>query len=309
MLKKFNPILEEEPIVFYDDLYLADKSGNVLACRQGSDRKINNIFDLLSNSELDFVRNNLLLLNFYPLLLVDSSEGVMILDFSLFISKRVFVAIIPRLSECEVLSVCKNEFSSKIFTSPNMKERFETAAILESDEKQIAFCQNLELYCRANAFYRVHGRTNVELADIMIDISHDICKFIGCKIDFEVRGISIFELKNELCLDSFRSMLITLCLTIRKYADNRCGTAVIHFDDIGISLEVYFDVAEDYLYAALPTIAPELTFFENSYQMNGFSLICEQNGRVFNALGYLWQKQGDFEHVKKDIAKLTYTNE
>ena len=133
MLKKFNPILEKTPVIFCDDVYLADKNGDVLSYRQGRERNIKNIFRLLEERELDFVRKNYLLSNFYPFLLVKSSEGLMLLDFALFITNRVFVAIIPHLSEDKILSICKSRFSMQIFPSPSLKESFDTAEIIEFD--------------------------------------------------------------------------------------------------------------------------------------------------------------------------------
>ena len=309
MLKKFNPILEKIPVVFCDDVYLADKNGDVLSYRQGRERNIKNIFHLLGERELDFVRKNYLLSNFYPFLLVKSSEGLMLLDFALFITNRVFVAIIPHLSEDKILSICKSRFSMQIFPSPSLKESFDTAEIIEFDDEQTGFGQNFELICRANRLYRTRGLTNVELADLMLDVAHDICDYIGSEIDFEVEGLALFELKNEFCFDSFKFMLITLCLSIRKYSSDRRGSAVIHFDEMGISLSVSFDIAEDYSDLEFLTSALELAYLKKFSYKDGFSCHFDIMDNTFSALGYLWKAPGDFEHIKKDIAEFKYTNE
>ena len=96
MQRRFNPILDELPTPFCEDVYLLDKNGRVIGARQGTDRKINNIFSIIENSELDFVKENMLFFNIHPLFLVNSIDGVIILDLSLFNKKGIFMAIIPQ---------------------------------------------------------------------------------------------------------------------------------------------------------------------------------------------------------------------
>ena len=309
MLGKLTPILDENPLIFYEDLYFVGKSGNILACRQGSDKNVKNIFELLPKNELDFVHKNILFSNFHPLLLVKSVEGAMILDFSLFLSKGVFIVIVPHLSEDKLLSVCKERFSTKICPSSSMKEHFDAAEILESDDEQMAFINRLNSVFCANSFYEVIGLTNVELVDLILDISHSICNFVGCEMNFEVCGLDMFEIKNELSLDSLRCMLTSLSFAIRNYSADRSGVATIKFNEIGISLHVNFEIAEEYLDLDLASYVPELNYLVNDLRLDPLSCVLEQKENAFYATGYLWNIPGDYEHIKKDLAEFKYTKE
>ena len=309
MLRKFNPILDEDPTVFVEDVYVVTRTGKVLASRQGTKRKIDNFLALMGRSEREFVRKNALMSAFYPLLLVRSSQGLMLLDFSLFISKKMFVAVIPRISEEKLLSACKSQFSSIVYPSPALKERLETAEVLEFDEDQEAFCKNLGALCRANRLYRVHGLTNVELNDLITDVAIDICNFVGCRIDFDVRGIGIFEMKNELCLDSLRCMLISVGFAVRDLSADRRGQGTIIFDEMGIILRIGFEISDEYKGVDLTSFSPILDHLKNHLVTDAISCTFEIENDALYVNGLLWNMQGDFEHVKKDVVGIKYNNE
>lgn len=126
MLKSFNPILNEVPTVFNEDVYLFSESGRVISCRVGKSEKPNNIFALLSATEERFVRENILFSDIRLLLLVASSRGLILIDRSLLGHFRVMVAIIPHLSDDELLSLIKEDLISRVHLSDS------TCCLLES---------------------------------------------------------------------------------------------------------------------------------------------------------------------------------
>ena len=50
MQRKFNPLIDAPPLLFYEDVYLLDKRGNVILYRRGVDRKMNNIYERIVRS-------------------------------------------------------------------------------------------------------------------------------------------------------------------------------------------------------------------------------------------------------------------
>ena len=111
----------------------------------------------------------------------------MLIDFSIYISKRMFIVIIPNLPEDKLLSICKEELALKICPSPAMKECLDSVDVTEFDEDQRAFLKNFSMLLAANTFYDVREFTNVEIADLISETAKNISTYVGCEIDFRVR--------------------------------------------------------------------------------------------------------------------------
>ena len=311
MFRKYNPILEKEPFIFYEDLYLANRTGKVLACRRGSERNIDNVFKLLNEKEFDFVRTNMLFSTIHPLLLVKSTEGAMLIDFSLYISKRMFIVIIPNLPEEKLLSVCKEELSFKVLPSPAMKESLDGIEVSELDDEQRAFLKNINVLLAANAFYDARGLSNVEIVDLISEISKNISTYVGCEIDFRGMELSSYKIKNNLNLESLRCMLIALCFAIRNYSADRSGEVIIEFCEYGVILHINFEIEDEYLDLGLGanSSAPEFRYLMRDLSYDYISCVLKKEENKLFATGFLWDIPVEDQYIKKDTVKLKYTKE
>ena len=311
MYRKYSPILEKEPFIFYEDLYFASRTGKVLARRQGSDRNIDNILKLLSEKELDFVRANMLFSSIHPLLLVKSTAGAMLIDFSLYISKKMFMVIIPNLPEEKLLPICKEELSLKVLPSPSMKESLDAIEVTELDDEQRAFLKNINVLLSANALYDARGLSNVEIVDLISEISQNISTYIGSEIDFRVKELSSFKIKNEINLRSLRCMLIALCFAIRNYSADRSGEVIIEFCEYGVILHINFEMADEFLDLGLDanSLAPEFRYLMRDLTYDHISCVLKKEENKVFATGFLWDIPVEDQYIKKDNARLKYTKE
>lgn len=305
MQKKFNPIIDGPPPIFCEDVYLLDKYGKVILCRQESNRKMVNIFDVIDKDEIDFIEENAILSNITPLLLVKSTKGVVILDISLLNKKGVFMAIIPHFSKKQTFEILKTECSF-LAISPKIKTEWSLANKRELTNDEHNFAGRLKmLYYLEIYSHHTHGKTNAEIAEMMLDFAHEIASFVGCGIECNIRGISIFEIKNELCIYSYKFMLFIFCFASRIYSEKRYTRIDIYFDEMGIFINLSFEIADIYKNIDIVTKTGIINLIKHE-QNNRFLLEHLQNERELLFCVYLWQHSADYEHIKKKRTDIIY---
>ncbi len=305
MLKKFNPILQYAPILFHEDVYLFTDSGSVLTGRHGG-KQLNNIFDLIDADEYAFVRENMFFSGLQPLLLVESEIGPILIDNSLFGNYRLLMAIIPHFSSLETLAIIKSKLKSIVLSSPSMTEKLKQEHYVEFDSSHEEFADRLIRIHRGVYYYRVHGKTNGELSMMMSEISHDYSDFCGCQLELTVNGVGLFEMKNDLCVDSYLFALTSLLFLARNYSRSGRAKMDIFFDEMGVYFEYGFEIANDYDGILLLQESNELKNFK--FAASSRLLDCDyyQNGRVFAIRVYPWFKHPDSADIKERRKKFIY---
>lgn len=306
MLRKFNPLIEDIPTPFCEDIYLVDRRGKVLACRQRIRRNFDSIFSIIGKEDLEFVRQNILFSTLCPFLAVKSKEGLMIIDNSLFFEFGVLMVIIPHMSAEYAVSIIKTTLRQISLPSPTVRSLLDSADCrgLNCEQKALEK-MTLALYHSAIAF-ETHGKTNAEIVDVMVDIANNISGLVGCKLKINVHGVAVFDIKNELSESLYKYMMLSLCFAARSYSANRGANVDIYIDELGVSVCVGFDLAQDYLGCSIDKEAPELVNIITQANNDGFIFDISLDGNVFSACGYPWQRIYEQEHLKKDPKKLDY---
>ena len=299
MLRKFTPILYDIPAPFCEDVYLADKRGRIIASRQGTRRNFDNIFSIIEKEDLEFIHQNVLFFGFQPFLAVKSTRGLMLIDISLVFETGVLVAIIPHLSSEDALSLINTNLKRIVLPSPCVSEMLKSVGLAELTLEQ----KNLEeiilaIHCPFPNF-DTHGKTNVEIVDIMLDMARRISKFVGCALEINVHGMGIFEIKNELSLSLYKYMLLLLCFAVRNYSENIDATLDIRLDEMGPYVDLTFELASDFKREGLD-------LYDFMGQFDGCTFDVNWNGCVFSVRVYPWQQLYDQEHLKKDPKQLNY---
>lgn len=303
MQRKFNSFTDGSPLLFYEDVYLLDKCGNVILYRQGFDRKIKNIYEIIDRDELDFIKDNITFSNINPLLLVSANDGLVFLDLSLLSKKGIWIAIIPHFSREKTLEIIKLGCSF-VLSSPKIQKELQFSIKRDLSDNERIFANRLKMLYRAEIYNsQTHGKTNIELADMMLELVYNFSSFIGCEVECNVCGISIFELKNELCIYSYKFMLFLLCFASYVYSENRCAKIDIHFDKMGIFMNVSFEVDDIYLNTNFDTMT-WLNNLINYAKDDKLLLEYTQNNKEILLCGYLWQYSADYEHIKKKSANI-----
>lgn len=305
MHKNFNPIIDGSLQTFCEDVYLFDRHGNVIFCRQGIDRKIINIYDIVGKECMNFIKKNSVLSNINPIILLESIDGVIFFDVSLLNKKGIFVAIIPHFPKTRVLEIVKSKCSF-VLADPKIQENLHSVKARELTREECIFADRLRMLHYFEIYYsQTHGKTNAEIADMMLDFAHGIASFIGCYVECNVRGISVFEIKNELCVYSYKFMLFILCFASRIYSEERKAIIDIYFDEMGVFMNLSFKLADVY---------DDMNIFEldafdqllRDAQNDKFLIEYEKNGDNISFCGYLWQHSSDYEHIKKKRIDLIY---
>ena len=305
MLKTFNPIIQDTPTLFNEDIYLFSDSGKVLACRN-AEKPIRNIFSLIDDEELEFIRENMFFAGLHPLLLVDSSVGPIFIDDSLFGTYRTFLAIIPHFSDEEVFSIVKEKLKPIVLLSPKIKSIIADSSDLELQEAYEDFANMLLMTHRGAYYYRVHGLTNVDLSIMMSEIAYDFSKFCGCEIKLDITGVGLFEMKNDLCIDSYIFALISFLFLARNYSLRRSARMDIFFDEMGIYFDFGFEISSEFRRLSLIKEADELKNFAFRASSRLFDCDYFQNDRIFATRVYPWFRHPDSADLKEPKRKFIY---
>ena len=305
MLKKFTPIIQDAPTVFAEDVYLLADSGKML-CGRHQDMPIKDVFALIDTDEFAFIRENMFFSGLKPLLLVDSQIGPIFIDNSLFGSYRTFVAIIPHFSRGETLSLVKGKLKSIVYPSDRMKKELELCVDIAFDDSHEEFAERLLTTHRGAYYYRVHGRTNGEISMMMSEIAYDFSRFCGCELEINISGVGLFEMKNDLCIDSYLFALSSLLFLARNYSLRSRARMDVFFDELGIYFEFGFELSREFQGKVLSKEALELKNF--SFRASSHLFECEyyQNERVFAVRCYPWFKHPNSADIKEKKREFIY---
>lgn len=305
MLKKFNPIEQDVPMIFSEDVYLLADDGKVLTGRQGGEA-LKNIFSLIDADELRFIYDNVFFAGLHPLLLVESRLGPIFIDKSLFDSYRLLIAIIPHFSRIEKLALVKEKLKSIVLPSESMKSELELCYSVEFDLLHEKFAERLLKTHRGPYYYRVHGKTNGEIAMMISEIAYACSDFCGCELELTINGVGLFEMKNDLCIDSYIFALTSLLFLARNYSLSVKAKMDVYFNEMGVYFEFGFEVADEYKQKNLLREADELRNFQFRSDYRLFDCDYYQNERAFAVRCYPWFKHPNSADLKEKRKEFIY---
>ena len=305
MLKRFNPIIQDEPTIFAEDVYLITDAGKVLSGRHGGE-ELKDVFAFICDDELTFIRENMFFSGLKSLLLVDSKVGPIFIDNSLFGSYRTFIAIIPHFSKEETLSIVQNKLKSIVIPSERMKFEVEHCNSVAFDNSHENFVERLLSTHRGAYYYRVHGRTNGEISMMMSEIAYDFSRFCGCELEVNTSGVGLFEMKNDLCIDSYIFALSSLLFLARNYSLHGKAKMDVFFDEMGVYFELGFELSSEFQGKVLLQDAIEVKNFKLRASSRLFECDYYQNERVFAVRCYPWFKHPDSADIKEKRREFIY---
>lgn len=305
MLKQFNPIIQEKSIIFNEDVYLIADSGKVIGGRSGQERE-KNIFSLIDDNELSFVYDNMFFAGPKPLMLVNSSKGPIFIDNFLFGTYRSFIAIVPHFSHDEILAIVKNKMRSIVLPSPQMKEELEWDYNIIFDDWHNDFADRLLATHRGVCYYRTAGRTNGEISMLMSEIAYDYSCFCGCELEFNVYGAGLFEMKNDLCVESYIFALVSLLFSARNYSKSRRAKMDVFFDEMGVYFEFGYELADEFKSISILIESKEIKNFNFRSSNRLFNCDFYQNEYAFAMRGYPWFNHPNSEDIKERRKEFIY---
>ena len=305
MLKKYNPIIQDKTILFNEDVYLFNDSGNVFSGRQGRER-VKDIFAIVDKSDIPFIRDNIFFAGLHPLLLVDSRLGPIFIDDSLFATYRLLIAVIPHFSRNEVLAIVKNKLKSITLVSPSIKTELEVIGEVQFDDSHNDFAERLLSTHRGTYYYRVHGLTNGEIAMLMSEIAYDYSRFCGCELKFNIYGAGLFEMKNDLCVDSYIFSLLSLLFAARNYSAGRKAKMDVFLNEMGVYFEFGFEIANEFKTLSFLTDVKEIKNFKFRASSRLFDCDYYQNESLFAVRGFPWFKHPDSADLKERRREFIY---
>ena len=102
----------------------------------------------------------------------------------------------------------------------------------------------------------------------------------------------------------FARMFI-FCFASRIYSEKRYTRIDIYFDEMGIFINLSFEIADIYKNIDIVTKTGIINLIKHE-QNNRFLLEYLQNERELLFCVYLWQHSADYEHIKKKRTDIIY---
>lgn len=297
---------EDTPVLFNDEIYFFDVSGDFLTCRAAGVVVPKNLHSILEDDEQQLLRDNIFFYGLRPLLLLDSSLGPIFVDCSLCPFYGLLVAIVPHFSIAEILALANGELSDLIQMSPAIKKLMENRPEVELYEEHRAFESRLLATHRGGPYYRTHGKTNAELAIMLSEIAHDIACLYGCELEIITEELREYDLESDPSPEAFRFAISELCMLARRYSSNRSARLYIVFGEKVIYFEFGFMLATEYRNIKLIEKARELKHFTKRADMCLFDYYYKQDEKVFALRGFPVRRRPDSSSLKASRTEFIY---
>lgn len=307
MLKRYNNILDNDPIIFAEDVYLFTDLGEHLTGRYSLERKIRNIFSMISSEDARLLKSNMSFPGFRPLMLMDSIEGPIVFDFSLYPKFGLLIGILPYISRRDLLILSLSELSQRIILSEDMKVEAEQYLECTASDDALDFANRLLAVRRSGEYFSFLLKTNSEVFSAMLDITESFGRFYGCQVELSFDKIyDNFEPKNAFCFESFAFSLVNLLFLSRNYSANRGARVKIRVDEMGFYYDFEFDIAEQYNGKDLSKTAPELKYLMSRADDRMFTCFSLQKGNKFILRAFPWLRMPDSADLKERRERFIY---
>ena len=307
MLKRSGNVLDNDPIIFAEDVYLFTDKGELLTGRYSLKRKIRNAFSLISPEDVRLIKEHMSFPGFRPLVLVDSLEGPMIFDFSLYPKFGLMIGIFPYISREDLLILSSNELSRRIILSDAIKGEAQRYVGHTASEGALAFAERVLSVKRSCENYTFILKTNSEVFSSMLDIVESFGSFYGCRFELSFDKIcDDFEPKNNFCFESFAFSLISLLFLARNYSAHREAKLKICVDDMGFYYDLGFEMAEQYREQAIIGTAPVLKHLMSKAEDRMFTCFCIQKNGEFVLRAFPWLRTPDSADLKERRERFIY---
>jgi hypothetical protein len=299
-------LLEKPFDLLYADIYLFDSSGKIISSRESSAYEVDNILNIISDDGRKTLSESLKECYMYPLTLVDSHIGPMLINTSLFAKYGLMVAIVAHFSREETIAIAQKYLQSRVRIAHSLIKNSELIDSIELTDEQTVFAKRILAMHRPLRYYDVHGKTNGDLASMICDVVMDTSVFYGCKVIASIEGIGAYELSKSFCVDSYMFSLTLCLLAARKYSSSRDMKMKICFDPIGISLEISFLLADCLGDAFEFGSTQEIVKLNVGLQRNGGLYELKQNGREVILRIFPWVLEPDSSDLKKKEVQFIY---
>ena len=307
MLKNSKNIFETPPILFAEDVYLCNEFGDILTGRFKTQRKIKNIFKIMGTHNVRFIRDNMALPGFRPLIFVDTPEGLAIFDLSLCPKFGLVILIFPDFSREEMLALLSTNLAQRSTISPEIKIEAVNYKGYPIEDKALIFKDRLLEVRRSGEYFTYLLKSNSQVVDTMLDIINSLGRFYGCDIHITLDNIyDNFEPKNSFCFESFAFSLISLIFLARNYSDTRGATIKIHVDEMGFYFDFGFRIAKQYGGEQISNIAPELKHLLKKAEFRIFNCITYQKDGTFILRAFPWLRTPDSADLKERMEDFIY---
>lgn len=97
-----------------------------------------------------------------------------------------------------------------------MSEMIENCPNGELTDEQIEFADKLLSINRSQLYHRTHGKTNAEIALMMIEIARDVSLFYGCELEVNTLGLREYDFSSPPSPEAFKFAMTELCLLACK---------------------------------------------------------------------------------------------
>lgn len=286
--------------VIGEDLYMCNGAGGVLYSRERSHKTTKNVFSHVFSEDLAFLNSALNSYHVSPLILVESDIGALFIDVSTLSVSGALLVIASNLDISSALHIAEQDLRGLVSVSDSLRERVNAQACDPSSEA-------LNLADRLRTIYShdeggslaAPSLTSDALA--VMDAILGISVLCGCSalIRTETYGDGC-EIQGSLCQRCLRAALSTLLLIGHKYSAQRRVEIAIGFSELGIRLDISFDIAQRFSDAPLRDCSSELKDFLRRADRHFMDCQCLQEGNRFSVALFPWQQRILSTDLKKE---------
>ena len=232
------------PSYLSEDIYLTDRSGDVISSRCAAGTDISNVFSLISAEDKAFVIDHSVMNELIPFILVESKIGPIFIARSFYPAFKLFVVIVPHFERGEIYAIAKRGLPAGVTPAPSAAPYIKGSdfdGILLS-ERHLIFGKRISDAMIDVRLYRAWTFTNRQLLKIVASKLEAFSAFIGCDVELFFDTLSIdVQGANRFAMESFLLVFLCVALFVRRSLPDTCVQVAFFGHKLGPYFEFLFD--------------------------------------------------------------------
>lgn len=300
IMTKISQLLEKQSTTYKKDIFVFTASGERLYA-DARNREYKDIRDLLLPRDLPLLNNILRGFDSHPLIALDSKEGYLLIDKTLYVRFGIITAIIPQLEKrelLEVLALCREVVNLSLLCDEE-REIISAASRDELNESQLAFSREILNFYALIASFSEYAVFPEDTLSSMDNLAKILGKTFGCDLECSTATFVDADAHNKLCSASFILSVAGMLLVAAKYSEGKSAKIKLHYDENGAYFDFSFEISAKYVDCDINLVSSNLKKLRRLADVYYLELCFDQQNEVFNMRAYPWVREPDSSDIKR----------